>query len=388
MLFNFNPKSVALLFFFLQGLVFAALLLRRGREPEQRASRRLALFLLLCCGYIAPWMLGHAGWYAHDGYREVLFFVPFQQLLLLGPVIYFYTRALLDPTDRLRRRDLWHFLPAAAYLLYSAVVFVADVWVLPEYYFYADGRDKDLAPWYQITGLTSLTGYSLLSIRRYNRYRRRIFQELSYADSVLFSWIRRFLIALVLILLLRAIFLLLFPEWGSFGKKFWYYLAFSVLFYYIALAGYTQAVRSSSPLRVGANRSLPEIEKDPTPLPTEPDPERLAAVRQFIAGEAGYRNPELTLTDVARALGITTKAVSETINQGFGKNFNDFVNEYRVAAVRERLAAGEHRRHTILGIALDCGFNSKSTFNRVFKRLSGQTPVQYLQELEKSRPEE
>lgn len=390
MLFDLGSKSVTLLFFFVQGLVFSALLLYHGWRQEQTASRWLGLFLFLCCLYITPWMCGHANWYAKDGYREVLFFVPFQQLFLLGPVIYFYTRSLLDPTDNLRCRDWWHFAPAAAYLLYSLIVFVVDVAILPEYYFYADGRDKDLAPWYQVTGLTSLTGYALLSIAHYQRYRRRIFQELSYADSVLFSWIRRFLIALVLIIFLRTGFLFLFPEWGSFGKKFWYYLAFSSLFYYIAIAGYTHAVRSHFPLRVGANRNRPATQPTAAPDPLSapattdaPDPELLAAVAQFITSEAGYRNPELTRTDVAEALGVTTKTVSALINQGFGKNFNDYVNEFRVAAVQERFATGEHHRHTILSIALDCGFNSKTTFNRVFKRLTGQTPVQYLRQLER-----
>jgi AraC-like DNA-binding protein len=96
-----------------------------------------------------------------------------------------------------------------------------------------------------------------------------------------------------------------------------------------------------------------------------------------------YENPTLTLTDLAGALGITTKQTSALVNQGFGMNFNDFVNHYRVEAVKERLARGEHEKFTLLGIALACGFNSKSTFNRVFKRDTSLTPGQYLAQLEK-----
>jgi hypothetical protein len=137
MTFHFNYQSSFLLFFFLQGLVFAFLLLKKGREHNHQASRWLSLFVFLCCLYLCPWMFGHSNWYAMDGYREFLFFMPFQQLFLIGPVIYFYAQSLLDPSYRFQRKDWWHFGPALLYLLYSLVIFVVDHLVLDEYYFYA-----------------------------------------------------------------------------------------------------------------------------------------------------------------------------------------------------------------------------------------------------------
>ena len=64
-------------------------------------------------------------------------------------------------------------------------------------------------------------------------------------------------------------------------------------------------------------------------------------------------------------------------------NFNDFINYYRVEAVKECFKQKEHQTHTILSIALSCGFNSKTTFNRVFKRNTSLTPIQYLSQLDK-----
>lgn len=98
-----------------------------------------------------------------------------------------------------------------------------------------------------------------------------------------------------------------------------------------------------------------------------------------------YGNPTLTLNDVADRLGITSKQVSGIINQGFSQNFNDFVNSYRVAAVKERFALGDQDQYTILSIALACGFNSKTTFNRVFKRVTARTPVQYLAQMSREK---
>ncbi len=390
--FAISFQTACLLFFFIHGLLFAGLLAVRGREYGHQPSYWLSLFLTLCSCYIVPFMLGYSGWYAKDGYREVLFFVPFQQFFLIGPVMYFYTRSLLDADFRLSGRDWLHFLPGAAYLLYSLVVFVTDVWVLDgDYYFYADGRDKDLAPWYQISGLLAMIVYSVRSLRTYNQYRKRIFAELSYADTVVFSWVKQYLVALLGIMTLRIIFLLLLPNFGSFGRWFWYYLGFAALYYFIALAGYTNVVKSLAPLHWRRQNSpaAAAVEEKPAEKSLVAEPAEMQTwkpiIRALMEEDRLYENPTLTLNDVADQLGITSKQVSGLINQGFQQNFNDFVNGYRVAAVQAKFAQGEQDQFTILSIALACGFNSKTTFNRVFKRVTARTPVQYLAEMSKGK---
>ena len=125
----------------------------------------MALFVGLCGLYICPLMLGYAGWYSVKSYREFLFFVPFQQLFLIGPVLYFYIQSLLNSEFRLTKRDYFHFLPATIYLIYSLIVFIIDKWVLDNFYFYADGRDKDLDFWYQMSGLISMLIYLVLGLK-------------------------------------------------------------------------------------------------------------------------------------------------------------------------------------------------------------------------------
>lgn len=399
--FSFYYKSAFLFFFFTQGLIFAFLLLRKGIQHLSHSSKYLSFFVLLSCFYLCPWMLGHEGWYAKDGYREFLFFMPFHQLFLMGPLIYFYTKSLLSPDFRISKQELLHFTPGLLYLVYSLVVFITDQFILDEYYFYADGRDKDLAPWYQISGLASMIIYTGWSIRQYHSYRRKIFQELSYADTVLFAWINRFLVALFIILSLRILFMVLYPEWGSFGQKWWYYLFFALLSYYIALSGYSYLIESISYSRIRAIgiRSIP-------PHPLEPKQDSSIQITQvvqeakaetfipdtkleswkpqilhLIEEEQLYQNPTLTLHDLAQALGTTSKQVSYLINQGFNMNFNDFVNHYRTEAVKKQFEQGAHEQYTVLSIALNCGFNSKTTFNRVFKRNTSLTPQQYLAQL-------
>jgi YesN/AraC family two-component response regulator len=87
-----------------------------------------------------------------------------------------------------------------------------------------------------------------------------------------------------------------------------------------------------------------------------------------------YLEPQLSLKDMANQLRSNPSVISAAINQNFGKNFNDFVNEYRVKEFQTRQLLPENKNFTLLAIALDCGFNSKSTFNRSFKKITGKAP--------------
>jgi hypothetical protein len=156
MYFFFGFYSAMLLIFFVHGLVYSILLFKKGIQNESNADKWLALFLLLCVLYISPWMLGFGGWYDNQPYRDILFYVPMQHLFFIGPVIFFYVQSLLNPSFKFGKREWLHLLPGIFYLLYSAVVFITDKIILKEYYFLADGADKDFDQWYQYAGLVSM----------------------------------------------------------------------------------------------------------------------------------------------------------------------------------------------------------------------------------------
>lgn len=156
--FGFGFKSSTLLIFFVHGIIFTVLLLYKGFRNERKSSFWLAGFIFLCTMYITPFMLGYAGWYGIDGQREVLFFVPFQQLFLLPPILYFYVKSSLNPSFKFQKKDWLHFIPAIVYGVYSLIVWITDTIILDEFYFYADGRDKDFTLWYQVAGFIMLLG--------------------------------------------------------------------------------------------------------------------------------------------------------------------------------------------------------------------------------------
>jgi len=102
------------------------------------------------------------------------------------------------------------------------------------------------------------------------------------------------------------------------------------------------------------------------------------ALLRLMKEEALYRKNELSVSDLASRLEVHPNYLSQTINEKEGKNFYDFVNHYRVEEFKRLISEPKNQHLTLLSLAYDCGFNSKSSFNRHFKKATGQTPSQYF----------
>jgi len=397
MLFQFGFYSSLLLITFSQGIIYSILLLKKAIQTETKSNYWLSLFIFLCSLFVAPWMLGFGGWYDNQPYRDVLFYTPFQHLFFIGPVIYFYTQSLLNPSFRLTKKNALHLLPGVLYLLYSLFICFYDKLIVHEYYFYKDGMDKDFDFWYQKTGLVSMIIYFVMSIRYYNLYRKLMFQVVSYADSILFKWIKTYLYSFLLMLLLPIVFDILslfFPELNSYKGTWWFFLFFSIVMYYIAITGYSNPIETKIPFEINVFNNKPVLllagnfntEDSIIDIEHETFEENHSQeievwktkIESYLKEEKPFQNPELTLTDVAKKLHTNASIISKAINQGFGLNFNDFINNYRIEAVKQCFENGEHKKSTLLGIAFDCGFNSKATFNRAFKKNTGLSPKDFL----------
>ena len=402
MLFEFGFYSSLLLITFTQGIIYTILLFVKGLQTGNKSNFWLSIFVFLCSLFIAPWMLGFAGWYDNQPYRDILFYVPFQHLFFLGPIIFFYTQSLLNPSFKFSKIEALHLIPGLLYLMYIVSIWMYDQFIFGDYYFYANGVDKDFDQWYQNLGLVSMVIYFILSIRYYNVYKKLMFQVVSYADSILFKWIKNYLIAFLIMLLLPILFDIIgyfYPEIKSYQGGWWFFLFFSMVMYYIAITGYSNPINSTIPFRtsffdknpillVDSNNAqqieaVIDIEHELFDEANSPEIELWKSkIESLIQEEKLYQNPELTLTDLARKLETNASVISRTINQGFQMNFNDCINNYRIEAVKNSFAAGDHKKYTLLGIAYDCGFNSKATFNRAFKKSTGKSPKEFIETLE------
>lgn len=375
------------------------MLLRRGILHENAADKLLSVFLFLAALYVIPWMTGFAGWYNNQPYRDILFYTPFVLGLFTGPVLYLYIKALTNFNYIITKKDWLHFLPGTLYLVWCIIMVVVDKLVLQRYYLMNGDADPDFDTWYQWLQKISIIFYLVKSVQYYRQYKKYIFFESSFAEAASLKWLRNFLVAFILLtalpLLIDAVALIpALQKVNEYITSWYYFLAFAVVVYYIAINGYSAVNIPLHRLHFQPQlllQYLPVKQLQAPPVTEDAAYEIVQTgkedalleswkqkVKTLIEQEQLYIQPELTLSLLAKKLSTNTSVLSRIINQGFNASFNDFINQYRVDAVIEKLKAGEQQTQTLLGIAFDCGFNSKATFNRAFKKATGCSPQQWL----------
>lgn len=389
MLFQFNLYSSLLLPPVLHGLLFAVLLFWRGVAHSRLSDRLLGVLVLLLTLRVANWMLGFAGWYdAHNAYSTFLFYFPFNYWFAFGPLLYFYFRSLTNRAFRFRRKHLWHFLPALLELGLYAYAFLADVvWMhgiqgqpFPEHYGskgpHGQLNGLLLAELLDYVVLPALLFYVILTLRHYRQYRRYVVEHFSDADRLALRWLRNLLYVFLAALLVWLAFQLadrFLVEELSY-VQFWYsYLIWGLIVYYVSIAGYSSRIPDLLPLYFVPGRPAAEAgEAD-----TRPEPAYRAELAAFMETHRPFLQSELSLHDLANQMELPQHVLSRRINAAFGQHFNDFVNAYRVEAVKTMLLSEAAQHLSLLGIAYECGFNSKATFNRVFRKFTGQSPSEF-----------
>jgi AraC-like DNA-binding protein len=408
MVFEFNLQSSFLLIFFVHIMVYAFMQWRRGYRTESISDKLLGSFLFFAALSVVPWMTGFAGWYdpLNPVYKDILFYTPFVHGLFFGPLLFLYVKTITNFNYRLQKKDWLHFLPGVLYFVWCIVVVLVDKLILHKYFLMNGENDPDFADWYVSLQKISILFYLILSVHYYKQYRKYVAYEMSFAEAAGFSWLRNFLIAFGIITILPIIELVLsqftfFQKLRYYGGWYYFFL-FGLVVYYIAINGYNaisiplrkllfqpelllQYQNSKALLPAPTLPAIEDIEHEVVDTQTNED-ENLKAWKTKIMNamqtEKCYEDAELTLTQLAKKLSTNTSVLSKVVNQGFGANFNDFVNSFRVNAVIDMLKKGEQKTQTLLGISFDCGFNSKATFNRAFKKQTGFSPKEWMEKNE------
>jgi AraC-like DNA-binding protein len=397
MLFEFGLQSCLLLIFFFHILVYSFLFFRRSINHDNYADRLMGWFLLIAALLIVPFMVGFAGWYDNQPYRDILFFIPFVHSFFIGPLLYFYTRSISNYDFRVKGATWLHFLPGFLYLAVTLGTSLIDIFIYKKYHLTNEYEDPDFAGWYTLLSMLSVMCYLLLAIRYYNQYKRYTAIATSFADQASLKWLRNFLYAFALLSILSIIRSVLsnfefFERMRYFGP-WYYYLGFALVVYYIAINAFQAKHLPLHKLQFypdllsgfDESRIIPvgEITTENTleNTPLIPDAKMISLAQELMVlmeKESLFERSDLTLSEVAKKLGTNQVLLSRAVNQQFELNFNDYINQYRVEAVINRISMPEFKNQTLLAIAFDAGFNSKATFNRSFKKFTGKTPKDYL----------
>ncbi|WP_422017030.1 helix-turn-helix domain-containing protein [Roseateles sp.] len=356
---RFGPWSTTLGLGALFALAVAAALL--ADPAQRRANRWVAALLGVMALKLTPYVIGYAGFY--DAWPW-LSFAPLDHELAFGPLLWLHVQQ--RTRERLPRHWAWHLLPAGLAALYFGTCFVQPLaWKTA---WDADVHARFIAPALTAAGLASLAVYLALAWRRYRGFQAWLSQHVSNADEHRYDGLAGTLVALALLLAVSLPYEAATAIWHlNYFDRFGLYLALTLIVFALGLEAWRHAGRRH-PLQPDA------VAAPPAPAPRPPtDWAALGqAWRERTEREAWFRDPELGLDRLARLLGTNTSYLSRAFNEGLGQGFSDVIGALRVAWLQQRLADGA--TDELLDLALQAGFSSKTSFNRVFKAQTGMTP--------------
>ena len=312
---------------------------------------------------------------------------------LIPPIIFFYAKALTSKEFRLTGKEALHFLPFTAYFVYVFFsFFLQDAAYKIE--FLDRLRNVGMPPDLLASSFLKVVqaiAYLLTTYRALGVHAHSIEEEFSYTEKINLSWLKAITLSIAVIYGIRLVGIVLPLLFSQFSPGFIegiMELVNVVFIYLMAYFGLTQPeifkkwkTNSSITAEASSTAQRPVVEPKTkyaaSVLTADNSKEILQALLDYMAKEKPYLTSGLTIKDVADALAVHPRYLSQVINEQRQLNFFNFVNEYRVAEVKSKLKDENFAHYSILSIALDSGFSSKSSFNSIFKKSTGVTPTAY-----------
>ncbi len=356
-----------------QTFVFSILLFfKRG---EKQADKFLSAFFLVITVYLLyMFSIQYQIWERFPSIFLVYSFV----FLSFGPLLFLYVTSIIG-NELTARQILVHAIPIVTVLLIlSPVLFMdRDVKILC----FID-KFKNLPLNISIgTFLQCLSSpiYFIWILIRLRKHSRCLKEKLSSVNKNNLDWMYKLVIGGIIIWFIECLNLigLNFTDIEflvTYNTSWYIKVAFMIFVIFIGFYGVNQGDMFSKTLISGGEEKVKLV-------PSLVAKKYRDDLVRFMQDERLYLDSELRIQDISIKLDLPVHILSYTINTELNQNFYDFVNSYRVEEVKKRLHGQEFKKLTIIAIAFDCGFNSKATFNRLFKKYTGQTPSQFKKEV-------
>ncbi|WP_395375657.1 helix-turn-helix transcriptional regulator [Marinicella sp. W31] len=353
----------------IQGLVFGAILLKSNTR-NKTANKILAVLLILLSYRLVVQTMRLFGLGYYDGWYYVMLDLSW----IHGALLYFYVIAQTQPGFSFNKSHWIHFLPLMLQVIFSTFVRLQNL--------YWDGTKESLS-WLGYWGywlwMNQPTIYIVASalIIFYTHKAEKLLHHPSEGviiDSERLGWLKTIITAfklyfsMVLLILLGDLifFKATTDEYYFYFIRFYYYpffIGISILTYWIGIEGFKR-------------KDLQEIT-----VKTKLDPEKeqqlkmvAKALQKCMQEQELFKEPNLNLNKTAEFLRIKPYLVSQSLNEVLNTKFNDFINSYRIAEVQKLLLDPKKNKHNLLTLAMEAGFNSKSSFNRSVKKQLGISP--------------
>ena len=371
------------------GIAFFLTLLLLGKSKKTIADKILAGWLFLITIHLLLFYFWKMSLYP----QTLGMGIPFP--LIHGPFLYLYTRALTNRT-LLLRASLLHFLPFITVLIYLIPFFALP---LEQKIFVF----KNHGAGYETFNLIKLMAviasgvlYVILSSVVLRKHRISIANQFSYTDKINLDWLQ-YLIYWIGLIWIEVIF-------GNDDLVFGTTVLFILFigFFGIRQVGIfhsrdnlpstnqvevkfstAEEIKNNSGNESNSDNNLALSRQErrkyqKSGLSAEGSETLHRQLSQLMRDEKLYRNGELSLTELADRLNAQPNYLSQVINEREGKNFYDYINTLRIEEFKRIATSPDSRKYTLLALAQHCGFNSKSSFNRYFKKVMGQSPSEFV----------
>lgn len=298
--------------------------------------------------------------------------IPLVIIMPIGPLVYFYVKAILNPEFKLEKHNRPHFYTV---LLDFIPNFAVIVFILGGFFGLIKSQSSielgsfietynlyiDIPRW---LSLAIYLWYTFKIISNYNNEEKNL---------VFVKWAKQFIIGFSIFLIIWLIHLVpyIIPSLSNklLASVGWYpiYIPLIILVYWLGVNGYIISFKTYNKTSKSLNLSEATIKKT------------IKALEKAMIEDKLYLNSSLKLNDIVRHIEVSQKIISTVLNQHTGKTFNEFINSYRIEEFKSRLLKNNSENLTITGIAFECGFNSQATFQRVFKTVTNLSPREFQQ---------
>jgi AraC-like DNA-binding protein len=320
--------------------------------------------------------------------KKILEFYSFPFIsFTYGPILYLYVIHLTDSNRRFSGLNFLHFIPFMVFFAVS-VIFRKKPMFDDLSGFLISDRFISLRIVYSISFFLSISVYSILSFNEIRRHQKRLMDSVSYTSArITLNWLIilsiTFYVGYLVMFILGGIQIVSpFLPFNPYITTFILIAFFSFVFSFYVIKQ-PEIMEPTAPEAIQPVTSAKEKHERyaRSGLKNDIAADYLDRLIRAMEREKLYLKSNLTIEDLSHNTGIPKHHITEVLNERYGRNFFTFINEYRIKEVMLRISDVRYQRYTLLSIAYDSGFNSKSTFNTFFKSYTGKTPSQYKKSL-------
>jgi len=346
---------------------FFAGLLISTKKPFTVANRLMAAWLFLICVELI---------FALINSRVIeMYSFPFIALCY-GPLLYLYVIFMTHPKRKFNWLSLIHFIPFLVFFTVS-VIFRSVPLLKDLRTFFAPDRFISLRIVYSTTFFLSVTVYNILAFIEIRKHQVHLKNIISYTSEVItLNWLKvlsiSFYIAFLILFILGG--LNMIGDFIPFDPYFVVFGFIAILSFVYSIYGIKQPVIFGEEIKMNGDDSKEAEKYIKSGLKEKQAEVYLGKLISYVETNKPYLDRDLSIQDLSDMTGIPKHHITQVLNEKHKKNFFTFINEYRIHEVISRFGDPKNNNFTILAIAYDSGFNSKTTFNSIFKSQIGMTP--------------